>query len=79
MNLAEKNITISELKELAEEYFGNFVKAVVDIEREIAVFGGELHSDEESMLLQNGSLQKYLWGINIYPDLPRKNGLNSIQ
>jgi hypothetical protein len=72
MRIIEENISIPELNELAEEYFGDFVKAVVDIEREIAVFGGELHSDEESMLLQNGSLQKDLWGINIYPGLPRE-------
>ncbi|MBE2218636.1 MAG: hypothetical protein IAE90_10555 [Ignavibacteria bacterium] len=71
MKLVEENITISELKELAGEYFGDFVKAVVDIEREIAVFGGELHADEEAMLLLEGSVQKNLWGINLYPELPR--------
>lgn len=71
MKIIEKQITISELKILAEENFGDFVKAVVDIELEIAVFGGELHSDEEAVLLQNGSDQFNLWGINIYPDEPR--------
>ena len=30
--------------------------------------GGELHSDEESLLLEEGSKQKNLWGINIYPN-----------
>ena len=29
----------------------------------------ELHSDLESLLIENGSLQKDLWGINIYPEL----------
>ena len=71
MKIIEDKISISDLKILAEEYFGDFVKAVVDIESEIAVFGGELHSDEEAMLLQNGSQQANLWGINIYPDEPR--------
>lgn len=71
MKIIEKQITISELKILAEENFGDFVKAVVDIELGIAVFGGELHSDEEAVLLQNGSDQFNLWGINIYPDEPR--------
>ncbi len=73
MKLVEEKISITDLNELAEEYFGDFVKAVVDIEREVAVFGGELHSDEEALLLQNGSVQKDLWGINIYPVLPREN------
>lgn len=71
MKIIENQITISELKVLAEEYFGDFVKAVVDIELGIAVFGGELHSDEEAVLLENGSDQFNLWGINIYPDEPR--------
>jgi hypothetical protein len=58
----------SELEELAKEQFGDLVKAVVDIERGIMAIGGELHSDEEALLLENGSKQKDLWGINIYPD-----------
>jgi len=32
------------------------------------VLGAEMHSDEEAFLLENGSKQKDLWGINIYPD-----------
>ncbi len=31
--------------------------------------GGELHSDEEELLLESGSAQPNLWGINLYPDL----------
>jgi hypothetical protein len=43
------------------------VKAVVDVERRIIATGGELHSDEEAMLLDDGSSQSDLWGINLYP------------
>ena len=49
--------------------FGNLVKVVVDIQREIIAVDAELHSDEEALLLQDGSKQADLWGINIYPDL----------
>lgn len=28
---------------------------------------GELHSDEEALLLDDGSRQQDLWGINLYP------------
>ncbi len=28
---------------------------------------GELHSDEEALLLEDGSRQPDLWGINLYP------------
>jgi len=66
----ERNkINRKELKEMAHEVFGNLVKAVVDVKKEIMVFGGELHSDEEALLLGHGSSQKDLWGINIYPEI----------
>ena len=43
------------------------VKAVVDVVREILGIGGELHADIESELLNHGSKQDDLWGINLYP------------
>lgn len=60
---------MGELKALAEDRFGNLVKAVVDVGRHIMALDGELHADEEALLLENGSRQEDLWGINIYPDL----------
>lgn len=47
---------------------GTLVKAAVDIERKIMAIGGALHADEEQILLEDGSLQQNLWGINLYPD-----------
>jgi len=61
-------ITIDEIKMMAENLFGDMVKAVVDVEREILAVDAELHSDLEVLLLDNGSKQKNLWGINIYPE-----------
>lgn len=66
MKLINKKISIIELSEIAKERFGDLVKAVVDIELGIMVVGGELHADEEAMLLEQGSKQENLWGINIY-------------
>lgn len=57
----------SELSALAGAQFGDMVKAVVDVSRGIMAIGGELHSDEEAMLLDDGSRQADLWGINLYP------------
>jgi hypothetical protein len=54
---------------LASQSYNDLVKAVVDIERDVMAIGGELHSDEEGLLLQDGSLQQNLWGINIYPNV----------
>ena len=65
---SDNKIKMSELKKIAEEMFDILVKGVVDIEKEILVIGGELHSDEEALLLENGSKHENLWGINLYPD-----------
>ena len=63
-------ISRDELTEIAKQQFGDMVKAVVDMEQGIMVIGGELHSDEEAILLDQGSAQRHLWGINLYPDKP---------
>jgi hypothetical protein len=64
----EEKISRSQLKEIAGS-FGNIVKAVVDVEKGIMAIGGELHADEEALLLEKGSKQRNLWGINLYPEL----------
>jgi hypothetical protein len=68
ISLIEKPIEKSELAEIAKERFGDLVKAVVDVEKGIMAVGGELHADEEALLLEEGSKQRNLWGINLYPD-----------
>lgn len=70
MKIIKDKITINELKQMAEKTFGNIVKAVVDIEEEIMAVDAELHSDQERYLLEQGSKQENLWGINIYPSEP---------
>ena len=72
MKTIKESITINELKKMSEKMFGNLVKAVVDIEKGIMVVDAELHSDVENTLLESGSKQIDLWGINIYPELPKK-------
>jgi hypothetical protein len=55
---------------MAAEGFGDLVKAVVDTERGVMVVDADLHADQEAHLLDEGSQQADLWGINLYPDLP---------
>ncbi len=64
----ENKISVSTLKEMAKKMFGNLVKAVVDVEKGIMAIDGELHADEQALLLEEGSKQQNIWGINIYPD-----------
>lgn len=61
---------MDELKLIAKSGFGDLVKAVVDVDRGIIALDAELHADLEADLLDNGSQQRNLWGINFYPDLP---------
>ena len=68
MKIITEVLTINELKQMAANMFGNMVKAVVDIERELIAVDAELHSDLEAMLLENGSKQRNLWGVNFYPE-----------
>ena len=63
-------VTLEELRRLAADQFGDFVKAVVDLGRGVMAIGGELHADEEATLLDEGARQADLWGINLYPDRP---------
>lgn len=69
MKIITTELNLGELKVIALNHFGTLVKAVVDIERGYVAIDAELHSDLESLLLENGSKQKDLWGINLYPEL----------
>ncbi|MBI4281565.1 hypothetical protein HY625_01950 [Candidatus Uhrbacteria bacterium] len=60
-------MTHADVQRAAEQSFGDFTKAVVDIERNVMAMGVELHADAEAVLLQDGSERKNLWGINLYP------------
>lgn len=63
-------VSLAEVRDLAARRFGDMVKASVDVGRRFMAIGGELQSDEEVLLLQDGSLQSDVWGINIYPGEP---------
>jgi hypothetical protein len=69
MQIIKKSINLGKLEEMAQKMFGNFVKAVVDIEKKTMAVDAELHADLEALLLENGSEQKNLWGINLYPKI----------
>ena len=59
-------ISRADLAQIAEAQFGDWIKAVVDISREMMAIGGDLHADDEALLLQHDSRQQDLWGINLY-------------
>ncbi|MEI8103671.1 MAG: DUF5674 family protein, partial [Candidatus Moraniibacteriota bacterium] len=61
-------VTRAQLSDYSQKMFGGLVKAVLDIEQEIMFVDAEMHADEEMQLLENGSKQDNLWGINLYPE-----------
>jgi hypothetical protein len=69
MKIVRDRIPQVELEAIAKGQFGDLVKAVVDVERGVMAIGGELHSDEEALLLEEGSEQRHFWGINLYPGI----------
>lgn len=70
MKLLEQPITKDELKKIAASRFITLVKAVVDVERELMVIDADLHADQEAFLLEHGSNQDDVWGINLLVDNP---------
>ena len=71
----EDPILMDELRSLAGTRFGDMVKGVVDLRRGIMLLDADMHADQEAELLSEGSEQKDLWGINLYPDLPAEDFL----
>lgn len=69
MLIVTKKISVAELQRMSESFSEGLVKAVVDVQQKIMAVDAELHSDLERLLIENGSCQENLWGINIYPDL----------
>ena len=73
MQIITDMLSSNDLKKMAINRFGDIVKAAVDIDRELIAVDAELHSDLEAALLENGSSQKNIWGINFYPELSGKD------
>ena len=69
MKILSEKISLVNLPSLEnEKFFPDMVKAVVDIDMKIIALNAELHVDLEQFLLDAGSEQKNLYGINIYYD-----------
>ena len=69
MLLVSRSISRKELMKMSKRIFGGLVKAVVDVDKKIMVVDAAMHADEETVLLEQGSKQDNLWGINLYPEI----------
>lgn len=69
MKIITQPINHSDLSAMLPGYFGNMIKAVVDVKQGILGLDAELHADIEKEMLTQGSKQSDLWGINLYPEM----------
>ena len=76
IQIISKPITKAEALEIAKEFYVDMVKGAADIEKEIIALGGEFHIDANNVLTNNGSIQKNIWGFNIYP---KREGIDWIE
>lgn len=65
MDIIRQRITSKELVERFTTSYPTLVKAVVDLGRQVMAVDAEWHADLEVLLLEDGSLQHDLWGINL--------------
>ena len=69
MRILDQPISKSDLiKESVNFIDDNAIKAAVDIKKEIMAVDSPMHYDCEQLLLENGSNQADIWGINLYLD-----------
>jgi hypothetical protein len=78
MTIIAKPINRTAVLSQYNAYFKTMIKAVVDIEKTIMAIDAELHADLEALLLDQGSKQENLWGINLYLEKPRKDWIDYI-
>jgi len=75
IEIVKEKINKEYFKKFLDKPFKEVVKFVVDIERDIIAFGGELHSDAQELLIKEGSDASNFWGGNIF--LP-ENGKKAV-
>ena len=78
IKIIENKITWPEVKKLANESYGDMVKAVADVNQGFLAIGGEMHADAEQLLIEKGSRQDDLLGFNIYPEAPSEKMLEYV-
>lgn len=57
----DRKITPKEFEQAREEY-SDYIKTVIDIEKNILAIGGKFHSDCEEVLIKTGSKMENLYG-----------------
>lgn len=66
MKILRTPITKADLSASEQVFDGAMVKGAVDVKRKLIAIDAELHADLEQLLLDDGSRQDDVWGINLW-------------
>jgi hypothetical protein len=66
IEIIKEKINREYLKKFLDRPFKEVVKFVVDVEKGLIALGGELHSDAQELLIEQGSDGQNLWGGSIF-------------
>lgn len=58
-------MTVGQVKELAENWYGTMIKGAVDVEGGRVALGGDYHIEDSELLTSTGSKFEDVWGFNI--------------
>ena len=64
--IIREKVTPEQIKEMLQ-MLQSYIKLAVDIDRGILAGGGAMHADCESVLLDDGSQQAFIWGADWDP------------
>ena len=65
IKILDHKISIEEVKELANFWYGTMIKGCVDVENGIVALGGDYHIESSELLTDNESKFEDVWGFNI--------------
>ena len=69
MRILTEPVTKEDLINTSEHFIDdNVIKAAVDVARELIAVDAPMHYECEQLLLEDGSKQTDIWGINLYLD-----------
>lgn len=73
MKILDEPIKANELAKSEVVFDGSMVKGAVDVQRGLLAIDANLHADLEQLLLEDGSAQDDVWGINLWYEDDRED------
>ena len=67
IHIITERATSEQIQEMLEA-LQTYIKLAVDVRRRIVAGGGEMHADCEAALLDDGSRQEDVWGVDWFPE-----------